>query len=263
MASSGVDRELQLLAEGSALRRLARSLLGADAEDLVQDTFTASLMCEHADAAKRPWLFGTMRNLALLWRRSSARRVVRERVAAEGKRQAGGDPFAIAVQAEAMRNVAAAVHDLEEPFRTVIVLRFWRGLLPEAIAEELGVPRNTVRSRLQRGLDKLRATLDRAYGDRRGWLAALVPFATPGGFVAVAVAPTSGAAITWTAIGALLMTKLNLVLGTVALAAVGIVAWWWGQGATVSVPVATRHRAVRRGVGRGLRPAAHRRRRAR
>ncbi|HEX5053293.1 MAG TPA: sigma-70 family RNA polymerase sigma factor [Planctomycetota bacterium] len=244
--ASHVDRELQLQAEGSALRRLARSLLfaGADADDLVQDTFFASLMSGRGDAVDRPWLSGTLRNLALLRRRTSARRAARERVAAAKATPTSADPMAIAVQSEAMREVAAAVHDLEEPFRTVIVLRFWRGLLPEAIARELGVPRNTVRSRLQRGLDKLRARLDREYGDRRGWILALVPFARPGGFAAAAAAP--GAATACTAIGALLMTKLKFVLATAALAAVGMLAWWWEPKPTAPAPTTAeaRHSAA-------------------
>ncbi|HEX6811856.1 MAG TPA: sigma-70 family RNA polymerase sigma factor [Planctomycetota bacterium] len=246
MAASNVDRELQMLAEGAALRRLARTLLGShaevDAEDLVQDAFAASLACERADARKRPWLTGTLRNLALLWRRSSSRRAARERVAAERGSTTDADPAAIAAQAEAMRDVAAAVHALEEPFRTVIVMRFWRGLLPDAIARELGVPRNTVRSRLQRGLERLRARLDRAYGDRRGWFAALVPFTKPAGLVAAASAPSSGAAIAWTTIGTLVMTKLNIVLATAALTAVGILAWWLGQGAVAPAPTAPEDR---------------------
>ena len=170
----------QLLAEGTALRSLARSLLGghADAEDLVQDTFVAALQSPCAEAGRRPWLRGTLHNLALMWRRTTARRTAREVVAAAAATPVDNDPAAITAQAEAMREVAAAVHELEEPFRTVVVLRFWRGLLPEAIATQLGVPRNTVRSRLQRGLERLRARLDRHFGDRRGWQAALLPFAT-------------------------------------------------------------------------------------
>ena len=100
MTASDNDRERHLLAEGTALRRLARSLSGhhADADDLVQDTFAASLTSRCDDAGKRPWLFGTLRNLALLWRRASARRAAREQVAAAAARPAGGDPAAIALR---------------------------------------------------------------------------------------------------------------------------------------------------------------------
>jgi RNA polymerase sigma factor (sigma-70 family) len=228
------DRTSQLLAEGTALRSLARSLLGghADAEDLVQDTLVASLRSPCADAGRRPWLAGTLRNLALLWRRTSARRAAREAVAAATASPGDGDPAAIAVQAEAMREVAAAVHELEEPFRTVVVLRFWRGLLPEAIAQQLGVPRNTVRSRLQRGLERLRARLDQSFGDRRGWQAALLPFATPMPLAPQVALATPGAPAATTTFGAILMTKLHVGLAATALVAVGILVWWLGPAAT-------------------------------
>lgn len=234
MTSPDHDRTSQLLAEGTALRSLARSLLGghADAEDLVQDTLVASLRSPCADAGRRPWLAGTLRNLARLWRRTSTRRAAREAVAAAATHRGDGDPAAIAAQAEAMREVAAAVHELEEPFRTVVVLRFWRGLLPEAIAQQLGVPRNTVRSRLQRGLERLRRHLDRSFGDRRGWQAALLPFATPMPLAPhVALATPSAPAVT-TTFGAIFMTKLHVGLAATALVAVGILVWWLGPAAT-------------------------------
>ena len=71
---------------------------------------------------------------------------------------------------------APQVADRDEPFRSAIVLRFWRGLSPEQMAVELGVPRNTVRSRLQRGLERLRARLDAAYGERAKWHGMLAAF---------------------------------------------------------------------------------------
>ena len=227
MTAPEADRTRQLLAEGTALRSLARSLLGghADADDLVQETLVASLRSPRADAAQRPWLAGTLRNLALLWRRTSTRRAAREAVAAAAALPGDGDPAAIAAQAEAMRVVAAAVHELEEPFRTVIVLRFWRGLLPEAIAQHLDVPRNTVRSRLQRGLERLRTRLDQNFGDRREWLAALAPFASPGEHATATALATQGAAAASTTFGALLMTKLHIALVTAAIVAVGILVW--------------------------------------
>ena len=48
------ERAHQLLAEGTALRSLARSLLGghADAEDLVQDTLVAALQSPGAEVGR-------------------------------------------------------------------------------------------------------------------------------------------------------------------------------------------------------------------
>lgn len=232
------ERAHQLLAEGTALRHLARSLLGgqADAEDLVQDTFVAALQSRCADAGRRPWLRGTLHNLAAMWRRTTARRTAREVVAAAAAAPVDDDPAAITAQAEAMREVAAAVHELEEPFRTVVVLRFWRGLLPEAIAVQLGVPRNTVRSRLQRGLERLRARLDRHFGDRRGWQAALLPFAAAMPQAPHVALTTAGAATAAKTLGVLFMTKIHVALATTALVAVGILLWWLDRSAAAPPP---------------------------
>ena len=212
--SAPIDSERQLLQEGEALRRLARSLLGngADADDLVQDTFAASLASPRSDAGARPWLRATLRNLALLWRRTTMRRTARERLAAQAERQTACDPAAIAAQSELLRCVVTAVHELEEPFRSVVVLRFWRGLLPEAIARELGVPHNTVRSRLQRGLERLRARLDGRHGERAKWSA---PLAT-----AVGLDPPAATVATVTlAAGIAMKTKLFVGAAALALAA--------------------------------------------
>ncbi|MEO6596252.1 MAG: sigma-70 family RNA polymerase sigma factor [Planctomycetota bacterium] len=112
------------------------------------------------------WLRITLRHLAVGLRRGELRRGMRERAVARELEDRSRDPASIAEQAELSRHVVAAVQGLEEPFRTAVVLRFWRGLLPEAIAVQLGVPRNTVRSRLQRSLARLRERLDAEYGAR-------------------------------------------------------------------------------------------------
>lgn len=239
MTDPDVDRARQLLAEGTALRRLACSLLGdhADAEDLVQDALVASLRSPCVDAGKLPWLSGTLRNLALLWRRTATRRAARETLAAAARPAHASDPAEIAAEAEAMRVIAAAVHELAEPFRTVVVMRYWRGLLPEAIAQQLGVPRNTVRSRLQRGLDRLRGRLGDHFGDRRSWLAALTPCAAPGRHVADAAFAAPGATTATKALGVFLMTKLHVALATAALAAVGILLWSLDRSAAAPPPL--------------------------
>jgi RNA polymerase sigma-70 factor (ECF subfamily) len=46
--------------------------------------------------------------------------------------------------------------------RIVVILRYWRDLSTEEIADRLGVPPGTVRSRLHYALEALRADIDRA-----------------------------------------------------------------------------------------------------
>ncbi len=176
MASEPLDHD-HLLAEGRALRSLARSLLGGaargatDAEDLAQEAHLA-LLHDRGEGRSGGWLAGTVRNLARMLRRGEVRQKRREQVAARTREVA--DPAAIAMQAEVLRDTAAAVQSLEEPFRTAIVLRYWQGLSPAQIAAQLAVPLDTVRSRLQRGLERLRARLDARHGSRAGWASPLL-----------------------------------------------------------------------------------------
>lgn len=213
------DTALHLLADACALRRLARSLLDeGEVDDALQDAALAALELDPPPRQAGPWLRGLLRNMAMMRRRSQARRRARERAVARPVVDAGSDPAAITAQAELMQQVATAVRELDEPFRTVVVLRFWRGMLPEAIAAELGVPRNTVRSRLQRGIERLRARLDRTHGSRRGWTA---PLGAMLGWHSAA--PTATATATMTLIAGMLMnTKLLLTAGVLLVAAVAI-----------------------------------------
>ena len=80
------------------------------------------------------------------------------------------------------RELLDAVVALREPHRTAIYLRFWEGLEPAAIAERLGVPVKTVKSRLYRAIEELRVRLDaRSSEGRERWLPALTAFAFPRG----------------------------------------------------------------------------------
>jgi RNA polymerase sigma-70 factor (ECF subfamily) len=177
-----MDRTLEiekLLEEAGWLRRLAASLVGdgAQAEDLVQDTWLAALRRPpRPDREARPWLARVVRNLARNTRRGRSRREAREGRAHEERESPG--PADLAQEAEAQRLLAEAVTRLAEPLRAVIVLRYFQGLDSTAAAERLGVPASTVRTRVQRALEELRADLDRrCEGGRRSWAALLVPLA--------------------------------------------------------------------------------------
>ncbi|MEM6572125.1 MAG: sigma-70 family RNA polymerase sigma factor, partial [Planctomycetota bacterium] len=84
-------------------------------------------------------------------------------------------------EAESQRVVSDAVLALEEPYRTVILLRYFKGLGPRRIAAELGRPLGTVRAQLERGRALLRDRLRGEFGDdegRSGLALALLPLAT-------------------------------------------------------------------------------------
>ena len=89
----------------------------------------------------------------------------------DGQRRVGADrqgetladradsPFDHAAQAEVRERVEAALRQLPEAFRTVVILREIEGFAYEEIAEILSVNLGTVKSRLTRGRSALRALL--------------------------------------------------------------------------------------------------------
>ena len=153
----------------------------ASAEDLVQDTLaTAVERPPREGASLRSWLATVARRLALDRRRSEERRSAREERASRPESVEG--PVPALERLELGRELLDAVVALREPHRTAIYLRFWEGLEPAAIAERLGVPVKTVKSRLYRAIEELRVRLDaRSSEGRERWLPALTAFAFPRG----------------------------------------------------------------------------------
>jgi RNA polymerase sigma-70 factor (ECF subfamily) len=170
----------ELLAYADWVGRLARALVksSAEAEDLAQDAFEVALTrSPRREGPLRPWLGGILRNLARKRARTSVRRARRETRAAEPGTEAPS-PELLVERAEAQQVVARHVLELDEPLRSTLLLRYYEGLNASQISERLGIPAGTVRWRLSRGLDVLRARLDEAHGgDRRRWAVMLVPLA--------------------------------------------------------------------------------------
>jgi len=74
--------------------------------------------------------------------------------------------------------VLSAVENLKEPYRQTIWLRFYEDQPPRRIAARMDVPVETVKTRLKRALEQLRARLDGEYGgEQRAWCLALAPAA--------------------------------------------------------------------------------------
>ncbi|MBI1853430.1 MAG: sigma-70 family RNA polymerase sigma factor [Planctomycetes bacterium] len=213
-----------LLEEGDFVRALARSLLFDEhqADDVVQRTWLAALERPPRRAgAWRAWLRRVVHNFARDERRSAGRRTAREhRVAERDRVPSTGD----IVEREAMRRVVVdAVLRLEEPYREVVVLRFFEGLPPRDVAARLDLPVETVRTRLKRALEKLRRALDRACGeDRSAWCLALVPLAVPRATGAAGGATASFAK--GIALMSTMMKAAMVALGILVLCA--IVAFW-------------------------------------
>ena len=147
------------------LLRYLRRRVGPDAaEDLLHETFVVLLRRDApADPDRggdRAWLFGTATNLARHHARSGARAAAAQRQAAGTSAPAAADPVAaVAARVDAaseVRQLAAALRDLDPDDREVLLLVAWAGCTPTEAAHALAIPPGTARSRLHRARTRLR-----------------------------------------------------------------------------------------------------------
>jgi len=155
-------RERFLAAAHGELDRIYRlaGLILADAheaEDAVQDALASAW--QRFDELRDPGRFGAWLDRIVvngcrdrLRRRATIRFVP---LAAEDD-SAARDPFQAFLERDAL---LANLRDLTDDERIVVVLRFWMDLSLAAIANRLGVPLGTVKSRLHRALGRLRGAL--------------------------------------------------------------------------------------------------------
>ncbi|MBI5435452.1 MAG: sigma-70 family RNA polymerase sigma factor, partial [Planctomycetes bacterium] len=171
-----------LLAHSSFVHALASRLVfdRADAEDIAQETWVSYLR-SRPDTTRplKGWFRRVVQNHALQHRRGSGRRDAREQAVARPEGVPSTDE--IVERETARRSVIESLVVLREPYRTTILLRFYEDLSPAEVAERLGVPLETVRTRLKRGLALLRERLDARSGGREQWTLALLPLAAPRG----------------------------------------------------------------------------------
>lgn len=130
-----------------------------DANDAAQDAFVRAyqgLSRFRQGAAFSTWLYRIATNAALdLVRRRPAPAAIELTADYPG----AGDPGAEVHRREVNRRVQDAVGHLPAEYRAVVVLRDLQGLAYDEIARILQVPIGTVRSRLSRGREALRAQL--------------------------------------------------------------------------------------------------------
>ena len=177
--SNAIPVELaRLLEERVWLQDLARVLVRYDhaADEVVQDTWVSTLHRAITLDAPRAWLATVARNHARLRVRARRRRVMHETAAARPEAITDATPDEVVARFETGRRVAEAVHALDEPFRTTLLLHWFDGLQLAEIARRTGVPAGTVRWRLHRGHALLRARLESTLG--RDWRRAILPLCT-------------------------------------------------------------------------------------
>jgi RNA polymerase sigma factor (sigma-70 family) len=140
----------------------------ADAEEAAQDGFVKAhraLWRFRAGAPFKPWLLRIVANEARNRRRSAGRRTALGlRAAAEAGGAAPGDaapsPEAALLGAERREQLIEALNRLGEADREAIACRYFLDLSEAETAAALGVRRGTVKSRLSRALERLRAELE-------------------------------------------------------------------------------------------------------
>lgn len=153
-------------AHRARIHRAALTLTGNpwDADDLTQETFLA--------LARRPdsfggrsrvftWLYGILLNLDRHRRRRSAagQRVLRVVWDQETVERAEQSASAAVETREWQTSLWARVADLPDGQRHALALRFSAELSYEEIADVLGCPLGTVKSRIFHGLERLREML--------------------------------------------------------------------------------------------------------
>jgi RNA polymerase sigma-70 factor (ECF subfamily) len=211
-----------LLAHREWVRRVARALTSDEhlADDLEQDAWVEAISRPpRPRRSLRGWFAATLRHDLVDRRRADARRLRREETVARPESVA--DAADLVGDAEAHRRVVNAVMELDEPYRSTVLLRWYEDLPPRVIAERQGVPVETVRTHMKRAVRRLRELLDEeSDGDRAAWIAALAPLMRTEGIAGSgATGGATGAAVgglamqisTKAAVGA---TALLLLLGT-------------------------------------------------
>ncbi|MEZ5993142.1 MAG: phosphate ABC transporter substrate-binding protein PstS family protein [Planctomycetota bacterium] len=161
----------------------------ADADDLLQQAFLVAW--RKADAAPRdnawPWLATIIANEARNFRRKRSRR---QGVSLHsiGEPAMQNDPDKQLQRAELSALVHVSLAELGEEQRIAIVLTHLSGLSQSQAADALGIPLNTLKARVRRGLESMRDALGKHAPGLEGTLKNLQVGAPPGGFIAAKAA---------------------------------------------------------------------------
>ena len=167
--------EEELLARAEKVYHLALRLCGdpTDAEDLAQDALVRALKARESfrgESAVETWLYRITVNTWKNRVRSETRRGGGKTASIEaftGEDHEGEAPFpsndpppGAGLEAEERDSaVQKALLELDDDSRAVVLLRDLEGLAYDEIAQSLGVPEGTVKSRLSRARQELKEKL--------------------------------------------------------------------------------------------------------
>ena len=150
---------------GGVVLGMARRVLGDSnlAEEVAQDTFVALWNRPGAFDPSRgslaAFLVGVTRNKAIdLVRKEESARRTKDALFAEAEAAPSATPDSSEVWVE-RQDVRTALESLSEVQREALVLAYYGGRTYREVAEELGIPEGTAKTRLRDGLLRLRETL--------------------------------------------------------------------------------------------------------
>ena len=137
---------------------------GADAEEVLEEVFF--------EVWQRPQRYDAARSAPLSYLAVMARSRSIDRIRASGRRRSAHersrllepvredkDALDTALAGEERARARAAIAELRDNERQVITLFYWGGLTHAEIAEQQGIPLGTVKTRIRRGVLRLREVL--------------------------------------------------------------------------------------------------------
>ncbi|TFF22130.1 sigma-70 family RNA polymerase sigma factor [Jiella endophytica] len=134
-----------------------------EAEDVLQDVYlTIWRRADRFDAARASpitWLATIARNRSIDRLRQIGRRGERPVEDMDDLADAGPNPFEALAESDDGRRLAECLGTLDERTRGSIIAAFYGGSTYDALAERLSVPLGTIKSRIRRGLMKLKGCL--------------------------------------------------------------------------------------------------------
>jgi RNA polymerase sigma-70 factor (ECF subfamily) len=149
------------------LRHLCRDAHWA--EDLTQQTFLSAwrhLPGYRGESSLKVWLHRiAYRQFIDWWRRRQAQAVAQAGLVSQAEPPPASGPLDGLIADERRRILLRAVDRLDEASREVVVLHYLQGLSFREVAQVLGQPAGTVKSRVSVALGRLRGVLERGHGN--------------------------------------------------------------------------------------------------
>ena len=147
--------------------RLALRMCGneADADEVAQEAFLSAwkgLPNFRGESRFSTWLYQLTTHAAIDLLRREKRQAAAEDIDGITAPDDGPSPQQQAERAETRREVRAALMQLPEEYRQVLLLRFMQELSYEEIGQALKLPAGTVKSRLNRAKAQLKDILSRS-----------------------------------------------------------------------------------------------------